>query len=68
MRKIAFINDAGTVNKILDHIGESPQPPRIAPARGPPLWQAATATANDPQCDISTQPVPDIGFDQRIAW
>jgi len=37
MRIIAFINDAGTVNKILDHIGESTRPPRIAPARGPPL-------------------------------
>ncbi|MDP3539992.1 MAG: transposase [Azonexus sp.] len=30
MRIIAFINDAGTVKKILDHIGESTQPPRIA--------------------------------------
>ena len=28
MRIIAFINDAGTVKKILDHIGESTQPPR----------------------------------------
>ena len=68
MRIIAFINDASTVGKILDHIGESPQPPRIAPARGPPPWEAATAAANDPQCDISAQPVPDIEFDQRIAW
>ena len=34
MRIIAFINDASTVRKILDHLGESPQPPRIAPARG----------------------------------
>jgi hypothetical protein len=30
MRIIAFINDAGAVKKILDHIGESAQPPRIA--------------------------------------
>ena len=43
MRIIAFINDAGAVNKILDHIGESTRPPRIAPARGPPLWAAAAA-------------------------
>jgi len=28
---------------------------------------AIAAPAIDPQCDISTQPVPDIGFDQRIA-
>ena len=50
MRIIAFINDAGTVTKILDQIGESTQPPRISPARGPPLWEAAAQQAdNDPQ-------------------
>ena len=51
MRIIAFVNDAGTVKKILDHIGESTQPPRIAPARVSPLWEAAAAeqARNDPQ-------------------
>jgi len=70
MRIIAFINDAGTVGKILNHIGESTQPPRIAPARGPPLWEAAAAAEarNDPQWDSSAQPAPEIEFDQRIAW
>ena len=41
MRIIAFINEAGTVKKILDHSGEATQPPGFAPARGPPLWEAA---------------------------
>jgi hypothetical protein len=71
MRIIAFITDAGTVRKILDHLGESAQPPRIAPARGPPLWEAAMAqerAGNDPQWDMSAQPVPEFEFDQRIAW
>ena len=72
MRIIAFVNDAGTVKKILDHIGESTQPPRIAPARGPPLWEAAAAAeqqaGNDPQRDSSAQRAPEIAFDQRIAW
>ena len=70
MRIIAFINDAGTVKKILDHIGESTQPPRIAPARGPPLWEAAAAeqVENDPQWNSSAQPAPEVEFDQRIAW
>lgn len=71
MQIIAFIDDASTVRKILDHIGESTQPPRIAPARGPPLWEAASATeqaCNDPQWDMSAQPVPEFEFDQRIAW
>ena len=71
MRIIAFITDAGTVRKILDHIGESAQPPRIAPARGPPMWEAAMASeqaGNDPEWDMSAQPVPEFEFDQRIAW
>jgi hypothetical protein len=37
MRIIAFINDADTVTKILDHIGESTRPPRIPPS----AWAAA---------------------------
>ena len=71
MRIIAFIDDADTVWKILDHIGEPAPPPRIAPARGPPLWEAATTseqTGNDPQWDSSIQPEPEFEFDQRIAW
>ena len=35
MRITAFINDAGNVKKILDHIGESTQPP---------VWEAAAAS------------------------
>ena len=71
MRIIAFINDAGTVGKILNHIGQSTQPPRIAPARGPPPWEMATAAEqaeNDQQWDQAAQPAPEIEFDQRIAW
>jgi hypothetical protein len=71
MRIIAFINDAGTVNKILEHIGESTRPPRSAPSHGPPLWEmaeAAEAARNDQQWDQAAQPAPEIEFDQRIAW
>lgn len=71
MRIIAFINDAKTVGKILNHIGESTQPARIAPARGPPLWEMATAVEqaeNDQQWDQAAHPAPEIEFDQRIAW
>jgi hypothetical protein len=45
--------------------------PRIAPAREPPLWEAAAAleqAENNPQWDSSAQPTPEIKFDQRIAW
>jgi hypothetical protein len=71
MRIIAFITEAGTVRKILDHLGESTQPPRIAPARGTPLWEAAMASeraGNNPEWDMSAQPVPEFEFDQSIAW
>ncbi len=70
MRIIAFINEAGDVRKILDHIGESAQPPRIAPAHGPPLWELVEASAragNDTKWDTA-EPAPEIEFDQRVAW
>jgi hypothetical protein len=70
MRIIAFITEAGTVRKILDHIGESALPPCIAPACGPPLWEAAMASeqaGNDPLWDSSIQPEPEFEFDQCIA-
>ena len=71
MRIIAFVNDPAAVSKLLDHIGETTQPPRIAPAHGPPLWEAAAAAEqaeNDPQWDWSAQSAPEIDFNQRIAW
>ncbi len=71
MRNIAFISEADTVSKILNHFSESNQPPRIAPAREPPLWEAAAAAepaGNEPQWNSSAQPAPEIEFDQRIAW
>ena len=37
MRIIAFVTDARTIHDILVHLGEPTAPPRIAPARGPPL-------------------------------
>ena len=69
MRIIAFINEAATVKKILDHICESTQPPRIAPVRGPSLREAAAAeqAGNDPRWDASTQSGAEFEFDQRIA-
>ncbi len=66
MRSIAFITDAPTVRDILVHLGEPTAPPRIAPARGPPLWDAADAGTGD--FDSHAQPAPAYAFDQRIAW
>ena len=67
MRIIAFITDAPTVRDILAHLGEPTAPPRIAPARAPPLWAAAGAE-HDPTPDPAFPPTPAYEFDQRLIW
>ena len=67
MRVIAFITDASAIRDILVHLGEPTAPPRIAPARGPPLW-AATGAAHDPSADPLLQSAAAFAFDQRLTW
>ena len=66
MRIIAFITEAPSVREILAHLGEPTAPPRLAPARGSPLWDIPVAGQGE--CDPQAQPAPDYEFDQRIAW
>jgi hypothetical protein len=66
MRIIAFINEAPSVREILAYLGEPTSPPRLAPARGPPLWERADAGQGE--LDPLAQPASDYEFDQRIAW
>jgi hypothetical protein len=66
MRIIAFITEAAAVRDILAHLGEPTTPPRMAPARGPPLWEMPDAGRDE--FDLLAQPAPDYEFDQRIAW
>ena len=47
MRLIAFITEGMQTGKILNHIGVDPEPPHIAPARGPPLWDGCDAQMDD---------------------
>ena len=62
---IAFITETAPVRRILAHIGEPAEPPRIAPARGPPTW-------DDPPVDrvpdwaALAQPSPEDVFDQEV--
>jgi len=65
MRIIAFITEAMAVRDILAHLGEPISPPRMAPARGPPLWDVPVAGRGG---DSQAQSTPDYEFDQRIAW
>jgi hypothetical protein len=55
MRIIAFVLDAPTIERILDHIGEPTQPPAVLPARSPPQlafgFDQTPATADWPEMD-----------------
>ena len=64
MKIIAFIDEGDAIRKILTHLGEPIDPPRIAPAHGPPLWEAVGSGGDD----LLIQPLPEYEFDQRIAW
>ena len=74
MRLIAFITEGTQIRKILDHIGVDSEPPHIAPARGPPLWDECGGAQMDdgaqiePNWDLAAQPAPDFEVDQRISW
>ena len=73
MRIIAFITHSADIRHILEHIGAETEPPRITPARGPPLWGGADAQVGDgvdvaPDWDEAAQVAPDIDVDQRVSW
>jgi hypothetical protein len=73
MRLIAFITHSADIRQILDHIGVDSQPPRLSPARGPPLWEDCDAQAGEgsqiePDWDLVAQPALDYEVDQRINW
>jgi hypothetical protein len=55
MRIIAFITAGAEVKKIQGHLGVDSRPPRITPARGPPLWDqqdVADTVDADEQADL----------------
>ena len=73
MRIIAFITYSADLRHILEHIGVETEPPRIAPARGPPLWDGCDVPMGDggevePYWGEAAQPAPDFEVDQRVSW
>jgi len=70
MKIIAFmarghpVDEGEAVREILAHLGEPTDPPLIAPAHSPPLWEAAGQDGDN----LLIQPLPEFQFDQRIAW
>ena len=65
MRLIAAITDKPSIDRILTNIGQSPRPPPITPARGPP--ECEWDFDQRPQADAVGH-IPDYEFDQRISW
>ena len=65
MRIIAFITHSADIRQMLVSLGVQAEPPNIAPARGPPLWEDCDA---QPDWDMAKQPAPDYELDQRIHW
>ena len=58
---------SASVRRILNDIGESAEPPRISPARGPPAWDDPLVEAV-PDWDALAQPQPEYVFDQQVGW
>ena len=65
MRIIAFVIEAASVQRILDHIGEPSTPPGISPCRGPPQWEE---TVEPVFLDEGVQPEPEYPPDQTVSW
>ena len=77
MRILAFNTEGVQIRQILEHIGVDTRAPRIASARGPPLWGACDAQGADgagqrapidPDRGESAQTAPEDVFDQRTDW
>ena len=73
VRIIAFITHSADIRNVLDHIGADSEPPRIAPAREPPLWDDCGGAPGEgmqigPDWDLVAQPSSDYEVDQRINW
>jgi hypothetical protein len=59
------VTECVSVRRILEHIGEPADPPRIAPARNPPPWEMETESF--PLADTVAKPEPDFQFDQTVS-
>jgi hypothetical protein len=66
-RIVAFITEAAPVALILNHIGESAEPPRISTARGTPAWDKPPVEAVA-DWNALAQPSPEYVLDQQLHW
>ena len=66
MEIIAFITETAAMRAILESVNEPSQPPVIAAARGPPVWDEVAG--NTPDWDQLAQPGEEYQFNQEVAW
>ena len=62
MTLIGFVTERGSIQRILEHLGEPTRPPPIASARGPPHEDFDRYEVNT---FASSDPLPLYEFDQR---
>ena len=65
MRIIAFVTETAPMRRILKHVGEPAEPPRIASARGPPAWDDPPGAAV-PDWNALAQPQYAYAFVQQV--
>ena len=65
MKIVAFIKEQWVINKILDHIGEPIEAPKLSLARGPPDKEGYEQMD---LLDEVTVELPDFEMDQTVAW
>jgi len=65
--RIVFIAQTAPVRRIPTHIGEPAEPPRIAPARGPPAWDDPPVNAA-PDWEVLAQPQPEYVSNKQVRW
>jgi hypothetical protein len=67
VRIVAFSTEAAPAQRILYHIGEPAEPPRISPARGPRAWDDPPVDAV-PDWDALAESQPEYVLDQQVKW
>ncbi len=67
MKIIASITEAAARWEILGHLHEPTSPPRLTPARGPPLWEVpgSEPAEGDPRARPIPQPIVAIERGQK---
>jgi len=66
LRIIALITEAVPIQRLRVPLGEPSEPPPLAPARGPPCWEA-DSDQTSPDDPAAGEPAPEYEFDQTVS-